>query len=57
METEKNTKRIVIDVPTEWHTKIKIRAAEMHVTIQRYVMKALYEQFKKEKDLGWDEIK
>lgn len=51
MEDDKKslTKRLVIDLSTEEHVEIKTRAALRNITIKKWVMRAIMEALKKEK--------
>lgn len=40
-DTEKNIKKLIIDLSIEQHSKIKIRAANRNVSIKTWVMRAI----------------
>jgi hypothetical protein len=41
-------KRITVKVTEDFHKEIKIRAISRNVTISRYILKALWEQIRRE---------
>jgi len=41
MDNEKELKRLILDVPKEFHARIKAQCALKHITIQKYVMRAV----------------
>jgi predicted HicB family RNase H-like nuclease len=48
MEEKKSKKRLVIEVDDRMHETIKDRANHRHVTIRKWVLRALLEAIKKE---------
>lgn len=46
---EKNEKRITIKTSFSFHKEIKQRALNRNISVTRYVMRALWDQIKKEK--------
>ena len=48
IKKRKTPKRIVFNVSNEVHTAIKIRAAFRHITITKYIMRAIMEKILQE---------
>jgi len=44
MNTEKKPKRLVIDVPAQFHALIKNKANELGISIRNYTIRALIEK-------------
>lgn len=45
---EKRNKRLIVEVPEEYHTDVKIRAAAKNISMRAWVSRAIIEQIKKE---------
>lgn len=46
-------KQVNIEVPDEFHEKIRVRSAEQNKTLKNWVSEAIQEKFKREEELGW----
>lgn len=47
-------KKIIFLLPEQWHRKIKLQALEQNISMKQWVLDAIGDKFKKQKDLGWD---
>lgn len=47
-DTSSLIKRITVKVSEEFHKEIKMRSLNRNITISRYILKALWEQIKRE---------
>jgi hypothetical protein len=45
-----NDKRLVVEIPLELHQDIKIRAIFRNITLRKWVLIAMLEQIKREKE-------
>jgi predicted HicB family RNase H-like nuclease len=49
MEQKPKTKRLTLDVPEEFHQKIKYEAIFVNVTLRKYVIRAILEKIQRDK--------
>lgn len=47
-------KRISFYVPEDWHKKIKRQSLDQNISMKKWILDAITEKFKKERELGWD---
>lgn len=52
MESNKNTKKLIIELPVLLHTKLKSQAAFANVTMRTYLIRALLEKMAQEELLN-----
>lgn len=45
----KTPKRLLIELPEEWHQEIKVSAANKNISIKTYVLRAVIKQIKEDK--------
>ncbi len=43
-------KRLIVDIPNELHIEIKMRATKRGISIKKYIIRAIMETIKKEKE-------
>ena len=48
MKVRKSPKRIIVDVPEEFHQKVKAHAVFLHLPIRTWVLRALIKKLKEE---------
>ncbi len=47
---EENRKQLNFWIPLEWHNEIKIKAIEKNTTVKKWILQAIIEQIKREKN-------
>lgn len=53
IKQRKTRKRLLINIDEDMHTDIKKICAEKHISITYWILMAIIDQIKKEKDLGF----
>ena len=43
-------KRLSVDLPEEYHRDIKTRASDQKISIKKYIMDAIFEKMRKERE-------
>lgn len=47
-------KQLNFEIPDDLHTKIKRRAAAYNLSVRNWIIQAMNEKLKNDKDLGWE---